>query len=491
MGRLGAKINRLFVTIENRPYDAFQVLFVIFFVGLWRLALETLFGGENFSFDGLIHFPVFYLQLYFYFATAGSYLTGQDWRRTANLTMYGILIGTLPPLIDTAVYGSGNYRYTPFREVAPLFWAEGFPIGETITIWLSILALGFYVWIRSRSAWRGLAGVAAGYPAFIWITYILFQARGGIHGAIASTAPEAEFGVLTIALLVVTFVNYILMNWTRLRSSVWRVNHALPWVAVVLIGARLTSGIAPLTWMLALIVLIVHQTAIFANDYYDRDADELEGRRNGVNIDDVVIFHTISVWLGLSVMLIRPIPGVLLLLYFTATAAYHHRAVRLKNICPINYKTEGLVGACALAIGVTSVAAGRLSPSGLLALFLAFGGFSLVSMLKDYKDLESDRVFSVRTIYLILTQRGWEVPAVHRLVTIIVTVCLAIPVFWLLARGESVFPVLLCAAIFVLPVPYVLLRQPPKPAVETSIWLITGYLFAMVWLAPVGVILPA
>lgn len=486
-----SKICAFFKVIEGRPYDAYQVLFATFFVGLWRLAMETMFGSEHFGFEGVVHFPVFYLHWFFYFTTVGAILTRQDWRRTANIVLYGILFGMLPPLIDTLAYGPGNYQYSPkfFDRFGLLLWIEGFPVGESIALWLAVAGVGFYVFVRTASPLRTLAAVVFGYLEFLAIIYVLFPGTEALRDLLGGASPEmTRFGVLTIVLLMVTYFNFLIINGKRFYKSLLRFNHALPWVAVVFLGARLMDSVTPFTWLLALVVLVIHQSAIFANDYYDRDADHLEGRGGGIDSDDVAIFHAVSVWLALAVLLISPIPGVLLLLYVTATAAYHHRAVRLKNICPINYKTEGLVGAFALAIGMTSVASSTLGLSALLALFLTFGGFSLVSMLKDYKDLKSDSVFSVRTIYLVLGDRGWPLSRIHRLVTGIVTACLAVPVIWLMLLGASPIILSLLVLAFLLPIPLSLLYAPPKRAVEASVWLVSGYLFVLAWLVPSGMV---
>ena len=44
MSRVLSNVSKFFAVIEARPYDAYQVLFAVLFVGLWRLAMETIFA---------------------------------------------------------------------------------------------------------------------------------------------------------------------------------------------------------------------------------------------------------------------------------------------------------------------------------------------------------------------------------------------------------------------------------------------------------------
>ncbi|HEX5037128.1 MAG TPA: FAD-binding protein [bacterium] len=460
--------------LENRPYHPALPFFVVLIAGLGRTAEEIYWGHASLGLRVLSHYTAFYLATALGFTVIAAVLLREDWRKVSQAVVFGVLVGLLPPLIDVIWLGPGRFQYRYLDRFYPTLHGAGNPYSEVIAAWSALLLFAAYLWLKSRSFVRTLLGLALGY-LYVVLTVAAYPGLGDrIFGFLQeSTARGFVF-------LFLSYVFYVALNFRRFRPSLKRINHSLPWVVLVFLGAALTGGIQAMTWFQALIVLFVHQGAVFANDYYDRASDEVNQRKGLLERNDVLVIHGLILWLALQVCFTAPKIGYLYLFYVLLTAAYHHPLTRLKTVFPLNYLTEGTVAALSLLIGMASAGVFELGYAELLYLGLAFLGFAAASPFKDYKDIPGDSASGTRTLYVLLGERGWTAERTHVLVSSAVLIFAAAPLVWLYLKKVPILPVALLAAAFLVPIFLCLRQKKPTAAVERTAWLMTAYLIALV-----------
>lgn len=468
------RVDRFFQRIERRPHHPAALFLIVLIVGIGRTAEEVYFGHLSVPLNALSHNAAFYLASFFGFAAIAAILLRQEWKKTAQVVVLGVLAGLIPPLIDLFWLGPGQFRYSYLDRFYPTLHGGGNPYSEAITGWSALGAFALYIYVRSRSWWRSLFGLGLGY------LYLILMAT--TYPVLITTlfAPIKGGVVRCLFYLLLCYGLYVGFNFQRFWPSLKRINHTLPWVVLVFLGASLAGGIQKMTWLQGLLVLFVHQGIIFANDYYDRDSDELNQRTSRLDQNDILMIHGLIVWLALHFCLVRSELGLLYLLYILLTTSYHHPALKLKQIFPLNYLLEGLVAALALLIGMASVDRTTLNAPELLYLGLAFAGFAGASPFKDYKDLDGDRMTGTRTLYILLAERGWSLEKAHKWIMVVLLGFLAVPLLLLYCKGITLSLGLLIPPLFLVPV-FLSLRSANKTAaVERTVWILIVYLAALV-----------
>jgi hypothetical protein len=119
---------------------------------------------------------------------------------------------------------------------------------------------------------------------------------------------------------------------------------------------------------------------------------------------------------------------------------------------------------------------------------LVFGGGTLISIPKDWKDVEADRAAQIPTYYVVLTRHGWDEHVAHwRIVGAVTLALVAMPIGFVLWKGVSALGLALLLSSLV-PGAVLLWVQERKAAVEGMLWSVSGYLFllavALGWRVP-------
>jgi hypothetical protein len=184
----------------------------------------------------------------------------------------------------------------------------------------------------------------------------------------------------------------------------------------------------------------------------------------------------------------------LLLLQFVASVVYNYPFYRARDYFPANLKIEGLWGATSFLIGwlsareslppsavKTTVAEGAalsaLDADSAIAAFLIFGGFSLLSALKDQKDIELDTRSKTQTLYTFAARKN-QVTATHRMLIAIAAVAFLVGPVLLALKGMLAWPwvgVGLVAAICLA----ALNPKPSRTGFYRALMVISAYLFAL------------
>jgi 4-hydroxybenzoate polyprenyltransferase len=174
---------------------------------------------------------------------------------------------------------------------------------------------------------------------------------------------------------------------------------------------------------------------LIQNDHYDSEDDFREGKAPG-KVDAVwsgVFAGMFLLWLLWYAPLISMLAGLL----FLAGMLYQHPAVRLKSRFCLSYKAEGMAALAAFCIGAAEGSGFAAGVDIWLPCLLVFGGGTVVSIPKDYKDVEADRRAGIPTYYVVLTGKGKSELAVHRWIVACVAICLLVPPVGLLVFFPS------------------------------------------------------
>lgn len=462
----------------NRRYDARAVVLMLFFVSLCRLTLEVAPLPQitviN-CYSRLLVYINFYLVMFFSFTLLLKIVAGLSFEKAAKPASVGLLFGLAPPLIDY-LSGVKQPRYQYFKEFEPLLTADYLPVGETIVLWMLVAVVFFFVCYLTRSLLRGaLAAIG---------TYIIIQLHGFFFVWLICSSdmiflqPHIRSVILSVINLLVSFIVYAILRGPPVLSSITRFNHALPHFMLAVSGAVWAGYGFGNGVIKGLIVLLFFVFLLIQNDCYDRDEDQLANRKENTTLDDVTWSSFFVFCLLFSIAQVNFVMVLMIVICFVAGFLYHHPSVRLKERFCLSYKIEGIWALMAFL-------AGAASPTGfsghdlLLPSILLFGGGTLISIPKDWKDVTSDRLAKIPTYYVVLTHRGQDEYIIHRRIVACATLGLMIlPILLFFGSGFSVLN-----AVFLLssggPAWALLALKDRKKAVKTMLWLLSGYLFLL------------
>lgn len=395
--------------------------------------------------------------------------------QTAPIAAVGLLAGVTPPLIDGLLSPGDEISYNYGAAGDWLFAAVTMPAGETLAIWLVIIATALFVLYVTRSPLRCLLTLGGGWVAMQLMVLWEVEVLGFLFGG-------ARVEAQRILYIGVTFLVFILLRWRALWPTIVRLNHALPAGLVALAGSLWVGNDWLVSIGLALLMTAAMGIVVGHNDWYDREQDEGAGRAASLTGDDAIWLWFFYLSGSVIVLLWSPIAAWLLALYLTTAALYHLPGIRLKRIFCVAYKIEGVWGAIAFLFGsLGSPAVSTIAIDGrvMWPALLAFGGQALISGLKDYKDIEADAAAHIYTYYTLALRRGRDPVIVHRwLAGAGAAALLSAPV--LLGALVGFHPLLLLGGVLALPpIAGVLLIRDRARAVETMFWFLSIYLLVL------------
>jgi hypothetical protein len=411
--------------------------------------------------------------------------TGRNYRQFVGVVSVGLSLAWLPPLLDGGLLLLGfrphQRMYVFFQDFRWHFFADNQLIGESLTLWLSILVVGVYLAWRSRSVVRTIFGTVLYYAAIQLLGFLWPLSLALIAGDL-SKVPLQYMDLVGLGLY---FCAYFLLNAKSMTSSLMRIGHALPWGLLAAIGTRIMGGS---WWSAALngaVFCAVVQMSVYLNDYFDRDIDGAQGgAARPVTRDDAVVTFFIQVVLALHVFWMDVDRFYLVVTFIALTLAYHHPEIRLKRVFMVAYFMEGAAAAIALmyGFGVDGLKGGP--QRALLYVGMAFVGFCLGSIMKDYKDIEQDRSASVATFYTRLLGAGLRLPWIHAGVSTLLTVALAVPFSYLLFTGATWWQLAALGVLAVVPQICLLGISNARRAVQGALWSVNGYLGVLLFTVP-------
>lgn len=287
--------------------------------------------------------------------------------------------------------------------------------------------------------------------------------------------------LMAVVLALAATLGYCLSTLPRLRSVLFKTLHILPFTLALLIGGLTAGPLGTHQLLLAALLFALTQILIVQNNVYDRLEDESAGRNHGLSPKDANLGHILAVALLLAAAWLDPLPGGLLACYYLLGTVYHHPLVRAKKHFPLPYLFEGVAGALCVLCGMVSHSSINIEnlaqQNSLIVPPLAFAGFALSSVFKDYKDIEGDRVGGVTTLYTFLLDRGFRLLQIQLLVLTQVTASHLLFVLGAVLLGAPMWQGTLLAMVLAAGFAFLLLRAKPRVlAVEGVLLLDVGML---------------
>ena len=186
---MSRRINEIIELLESGDYSVINNIFTFVAVIVLRIVLELLIS-EN---DGLseivwhmpVHYFLFFLSLLLSIIILLSSLTGLQITKVIRVVTTGFIITTTVPLIDlllSALIGYRiNYAYaTPISTQDLLanfllFFGnhQGAPPGIRIEILVAMIAIGYYVFVKTASLLKSVISALLFYMIIFWIYFSL------------------------------------------------------------------------------------------------------------------------------------------------------------------------------------------------------------------------------------------------------------------------------------------------------------------------------
>lgn len=427
---------------QREGYAAFRILTMVALVAGFRILLDWALAG---------HYPTRMLMTYllaagrllfatFTFLAVAQLAGGLPWRATLMRARHWLWLWLLPPVVGAAAGSGGNLLAPEWQHPGAWSWlisypAQGVDSGETILWWALVAFTVYSVWSHTRSAGRAAGALVLGYAAAVAVAIVPAALAEQLRAALGW---PREHRLMLMAVLQVTaaFAAYLVLQPALRKGLLRRLPHVLPFLLIVFLGSAVHGGEVSLaTAVYALLLVFAGWIALGQNDFFDAAEDALQGRTPYLDLEDVRFLTTVA-WLGVAGLAAAHSAATFPAAMAVATyMLYNYPFYRGKRYFPTNLKIEGVWGFCAFAFGVVAAFehaayggprwwythspplpeafAGPLPVTTIAAMFLAFGGFSLVALLKDYKDAQADLAAGVQTLYTVALKRGRPLARVH------------------------------------------------------------------------------
>lgn len=481
-------IKRVIYYQEKKTYHLFTILIFAIFVGMARALLEVMLSGQEYYGLHVLHCFAFYFLMIWSYTLVASVMTKVDWRKAINAVLIGVFLGMFPPLIDVFIYGMGNFSYRYIFELSSprsllLFDPEhGIPIGEGLVVWSTIMFTGYYVYLKTRSLTKAFLGGALAYGMNVILTGMITPMLTIRINKLLVMDNSMMMSILHMAEAIVI---YLILNPHIFKSLLVRSIHCIPFVLLTFLGAELAGGFMPLVILMAAMVYYAGLTTLVQNDFFDQKEDDISGRTMVFQKEDVAFFNAVYIIL---LFLIYNLGGLLFLpltLLFIGAVLYNYDFYRAKRFFPANYKIEGLWGLGAFLAGIIIRGQPAFTFQVCIYCFLVFGGWSLVSTFKDYKDIEADRAVGNQTGYIMLMRAGLSLEKAHMTVSVVLIACFLVPVVWLFFQDLPNTVVVMFALITLTPFVFALRMPPGRAAVMSILGVTCLYLMALLFLLAV------
>lgn len=483
---------------EKKHYNFYVVLIFAGFVGILRYTLEFMLAHKNFlSLNvSLVQHLVFYLHcIFIYTLILRLFIASLSWKQIVPLVLIGVFLGIFPPVLDVLLYGVGEFKYgyvVKFEE--DWSWLiynldAKVPLGEASVLFTTIFFVAVVVYVKTHSLIKTLLSLLLAYGAVFFYGGILplvadfvfqYMQSDFVFSANVTALSVSNLGgfskpiQVSLFQLLLCLIIYFILNPVLFFGLLRRLNHAIPVVLTCLLGFSVYQPLDAYAVMMALCMLFAALVVIVQNDFFDIDEDKKQGRNNYVNKDDVAFFNSLFAILIILFIFSGNFSGYMLLLFFLVSILYNYDIYRGKKYFPTNYKIEGIAGLSAYLAGVAMMISTHYALSGdalnvdqfarikdygsvlpqlynevwtadyLWIAFFVFGGWSILSVIKDYKDIESDQHVGNQTAYTLLLKKGVSIQKFHKLYTAALSLSMFIPLFWLNNSGAHIaFKILL------------------------------------------------
>lgn len=460
-------LHRFIETIETAPLTLATFAAAFFALIIARLTVENTLGlfqerSFFFFFFEFTHTFLFFLCSYLLLLPVIRYAGKIDFKKAANVLLFGFLIILTPPLIDTFIFrGAHFWSFYEFDGLIGLFHRfftlfgdtpeMGITYGVRVEVVLVTLGLGFYTYLKSKLLVKSLfvalltytvLFVLGTFPSWLTLMMLAFQksllAINGNDVAGLFLSPETILSreltdfrsvlnfkmsiiyaalalLLTGILLFREFPKYFfaLLRNARFPQMVYHGGLLLLGMLLAAFFSQTSFEFAPFQIVGVIVLLVAVECAwlasVLINDMNDTNIDALTNKNRPLIQHTIPgeLYRTYAALFFISSLLLSGIvsfSAMMILLSYQALAW-------LYSVPPFRLKRFPVIATLlAAAAGMGVLVAGYLSYSPksdvhdmpLSILVFLFVAYMLTLPLKDFKDIAGDKKDGVFTIPVLL-----------------------------------------------------------------------------------------
>ncbi|HRP69430.1 MAG TPA: UbiA family prenyltransferase [Turneriella sp.] len=458
-------LRRIVMLSSGKTINTPTLLLFCFFTGAIRGILEAIFFEPQ-VFNSLMMLPYipFYIAMFLGILILLKYVGGLSESRVYRVPLVALFLGLLPPILDIIISGRPDtpFRYAYYLHVftdIPLpsgffvfFMPEqSVPMGEAITVWLTIAFAALYAYLQGANLLRTIFMLIAVYLLFFFHSYILPSLLQTWY-----TTKKTEFHnlelrlVLPLLQILAAVFTYMLLRRISIKYILKRLLHIAPFMLLLAYG-MLTANQSNTAIILFLILhFLLFFSMIVQNDFFDQKEDRLQKRIIHFDAGDVFFFTAITVFTLILLAVAGKMYALFASLILVCGILYSFPFYRAKGRLFATMKFEGLWGALSYLGGLITLApiTSRISNETLVVLSIIFCGWSFFSLFKDIKDVRTDYKTKNNSFYIWFYKKKWGLRKAHHFLMGIATLGLLVPTIYLFIQQRIILSVsLLCITI--------------------------------------------
>lgn len=430
---------------KGRPLSILPFLIIAIFVGFVRCLEEAFFFNGKIAFEIVIGFSFFYLTLSLCLIAGLALINNFQNLRLANGVLPGISLGMFPPIIDFVFSNSEQpirYSYYQVQSLGYVPWLFydpilGFPLGECSTVWLAILFAAIYAFRITRSPIRAFFSGIWAY-AIIFALLVVVPALTAGQNNFSLTEPSrlsayqskiaqiSTYDIVTVQAFIASAAVLFLQPRFLLECFA-KILHIIPFALLTALGGLLISPLSQRAITCVGLTAYTFMHWLLINNYADRVADMEVGRRTYAtkfaSDASVATIMGFSLWYGYNGRMEGFCYGMIVLL----TLAYSSETMRAKRHFFSAMKIESAWAFFSILAGVLAFPQSAFRPPVLMTVVVISAGFGVVSLWRDYKDIDADEKAGFKTLYIILLRMTNNLSRVRVIVNWIIIPLLVLP----------------------------------------------------------------
>lgn len=415
-----------FTRSSRKKFNIHTLLCFAIFVGITRGILENLLFGTELQGSDILGFIPFYFSLPFIYASLISLIPGIKYSDVLQPVTFATLLGILPPILDFVI-GAGKshsvfYGYFLTHDFGNFPWLgyapeHNYPLGEAITIWLTFLLVSMFIYHKKRSFFYAFLGLIPAYASFLLFSLVIPGCLSFLFfGYVADSAFLTKQSTAKLRqILFLMSAAQIFLAWLvdssitlKIFQYAKRILHFLPFLLLTLLGASI-SGTETKATIIAMLITTCSGIIVIAQNDFLRPRRKTDVKNYATEMANItaIIIYVMTLFSGYKFALFG-------IACFVLSILYHYETYNIRQTLFGSMKIEGLWGAFTFLTGIFSGPIIHPNPLAITVSMLTFGGFSLFSILKDAKDMRSDRREGRNTIYTMLFRKKLSIRMAHR-----------------------------------------------------------------------------
>lgn len=349
---------------------------------------------------------LFYLGMYFINLLVLKVIMRDKIQNLFGYVLLGVWLGILPPILDLF---NPNILHQTYDYIKHFDWnlvsiEESY--GESITVWLWIFLFTGFVYYKKRNL---LIAIVSFFSIYLVVQLVAFYS-GLIVEKFSLFILHRQNSSMMYAVwwLSVSFFIFSFLNYFEIKTALFRAYHSLIWPMLIFLGSKMAVSFYPDLNVIMYLMFLNFICVLCENDYYDKELDEKGDRFNRIDVNILVFCYLFQLSITFIMLYINTFTGLCFILFNLITFYYHYPSLRLKKHFITSSFCESFAAFICLLIG-------GLSKKGMpenqimmgFYILIAFA-FYIISNIKDYKDIKSDDLGGINTIYVYFSKRGYS-----------------------------------------------------------------------------------